>query len=91
MKIDRRILVLHHSGSSMTTLTELCDPDEVASVLAKIDASERDSFGGSFHRALTRAGDGHRRSRNGIETIDLTRRDQARTLKNSIRARHLTA
>ena len=45
LKLARRILLVHQHGNSMQTLTEVSDPDEVASLLGRIQSgsSERDA------------------------------------------------
>jgi flagellar biogenesis protein FliO len=47
LKLARRVLLLHQSGSAMKTLTEMSDPDEVAALLARMEAGSR---GKSAHR-----------------------------------------
>lgn len=91
LKLDRRILLVHQTGSAMTTLTELTDINDVASLLARIEASERGGLGATFQRALSRAGETYRSGRSDIETIDLTRPDQARLLRTSMGRKQITA
>jgi len=45
LKLARRVLLVHQHGNSMQTLTEVTDPDEVASLLGRIESgsSERDA------------------------------------------------
>lgn len=54
LKMDRRVLLLHHAGTSMTPVSEVTDPDEVASLLARIEAGSRRSAGPSFADMLGR-------------------------------------
>ncbi len=87
LKLVRRIVLLHHSGSTMTTLSEVSDPDEVAALLARVEAGTRraGSGAGRFKEALKRFGADHERLAGpfplavdraagaGGEVIDLTR------------------
>ncbi len=41
LKLARRVLLVHRSGSTMTTLSEVSDPDEVAALLGRIEAGSR--------------------------------------------------
>ncbi|MGI9013783.1 MAG: FliO/MopB family protein [Phycisphaerales bacterium] len=68
LKIDRRILLIHQSRQGMTTLSEIDDPHEVASLLSRIESGSRPSFASSLRRALSTE-----RS-DVIDTVDLTRR-----------------
>jgi flagellar biogenesis protein FliO len=38
LKLGRRVLLVHQTGTAMSTLTEVADPDEVASLLSRIEA-----------------------------------------------------
>lgn len=66
MKFDRRILLVasgaatrgkHARGTSMSTLCELSDPEEVASVLLKSRSHDGETIARSFERALQEADD----------------------------------
>lgn len=98
LKLARRVVLLHHGGSAMTTLSEISDPDEVAALLARIEAGTR--RGGSptarFKEALRRFGADHERlahplglpaDRAGGEVIDLTRSQPRRFGLPSVRRR----
>ena len=81
LQIDRRILLVARCGTSMTTLTEIKDQEEVASLLARIESGTRDSLGERFQSLLERFNAEHdspaRITRVGddtIETVDLTRK-----------------
>lgn len=61
LKIDRRILLLSQStgrirsgGGGLSTLSEISDPDDVASILLKIQQSEGDSSADRFRHLLDR-------------------------------------
>lgn len=76
LKLGRRILLLHQNGSAMTTLTELCNEDDVALLMARIEAGSRERLSTRFQKALTRANRGHEGFRDrflSTETVDLTR------------------
>lgn len=51
LKMGRRILLLHQHGTELSTLADVSDPDEAASLLARIEAGSR---GGKFQEALYR-------------------------------------
>lgn len=77
---SRRIVLVHQSGATMTTLSEMSDPDEVAALLGRIESGSRkrpaEAFRGllrryeSEHDAATDAAPPHRGSG---EIVDLTR------------------
>jgi flagellar biogenesis protein FliO len=50
LKLPRRVLVLHATGTQMTTLTEFTDQDDVAHVLAAIEGKTRDTAFGKTLR-----------------------------------------
>ena len=52
LKLARRILLLHQAGSSMTALTEMTEPDEVASLLARMEAGAGERSVAKFRTAL---------------------------------------
>lgn len=61
LKLDRRVLLLSQSsmgklgmGSSFSTLCEVTDPDEVASILVKTRDADGDSMAEKFRSMLTR-------------------------------------
>ena len=81
LKLARRVLLIHRSGSTMTTLSEVSDPDEVAALLGRIEAGSRrggprgeggegggngKKDGGRFGQALQRSGAEHDRLADGV-------------------------
>jgi len=52
LRLDRRLLLLGHSGEGFTTLSELTDPDEVASILIKARDEEGESMAARFGALL---------------------------------------
>ncbi len=60
LKLDRRVLVLSQSAggrgqaAGLSTLTEITDPDEVASILLKTRDDEGDSIAAKFREAMDR-------------------------------------
>jgi flagellar biogenesis protein FliO len=81
----RRVLLVQSSGGTMTTLSEMRDPDEVASLLARVEAGSR--RGPGFDAVLHRHEVDHARQAEAAaaapaartapevgEVIDLTRR-----------------
>lgn len=52
IKLGRRVLLIFQSGSTMTTLTEMTDQNEVAMVLAKIEAASRGKDAERFREML---------------------------------------
>lgn len=54
VKLGRRILLMHQGGASMTTLTELVDENEVAAMLARIEAGASDGLAPRFQSLLER-------------------------------------
>ena len=74
LKLDRRILLLHQTGSSMTTLSEVSDPNEVASLLSRIESGSRDGFAYRFQSLLNQTSISASRSNDhSMQTVDLTR------------------
>jgi flagellar biogenesis protein FliO len=61
MKIGRRILLIHQSGSSMSTLTEVTDGEEVAALLTRMEAGVRSREALRFKTALRTFQDEHDR------------------------------
>ncbi len=78
MKLGRRLVLLHQSRTGMTTLSELRDPQEVAALLASVEAAGS----AKFPRLLGRFLADQRNERSGAqgtplagnEVVDLTRR-----------------
>jgi hypothetical protein len=94
LKIDRRILLLSQTahgrlgtGASFTTLCEITDPDEIASILVKARDAEGDSMAERFRGILSRfdrsyeepfdPGVSRRRTSRGPDHVELW--DEART------------
>jgi flagellar biogenesis protein FliO len=53
LKLARRIVLLHQSGTAMTPLSEMTDPDEVAAFLARMEAGANHREAGRFHKMFT--------------------------------------
>jgi flagellar biogenesis protein FliO len=53
LKMARRIVLVHHSGASMRTLSEISDPEDVASLLARMEAGSRSKDAQRFRSLLT--------------------------------------
>jgi hypothetical protein len=64
LRLDRRILLLSHShgargaSAAFSTLAELSDPDDVASILLKVQEAEDKSAAKQFAELMSRARDG---------------------------------
>jgi flagellar biosynthetic protein FliP len=72
LQLSGRIVLLHQSRAGMTTLSEVTDPDEVASLLAKVESGQRRRGGASedeFARTLGRSAEVGEKV-----VVDLTRR-----------------
>jgi flagellar biogenesis protein FliO len=89
LKMARRIVLVHHSGTTMRTLSEVNDPEEVAALLGRLEAGSRPreaqkfrSMLGAFERQHEQAAPDKRprefRPITGgddhVEIVDLTRR-----------------
>jgi flagellar biogenesis protein FliO len=53
LKVARRVVLLHQSGSSMTTLSEMTEPDEVAGLLTRLEAGSTERDAERFRKTLT--------------------------------------
>jgi hypothetical protein len=85
LSLGRRILLLHQSGASMSTLAEISEDAEAASLRTHLEAADREIQGqgfsallrglsGAFHSATeASAHDLAPETVDGVETIDLTR------------------
>ncbi len=85
IKIARRVLVVHQSSAGMRTLSELASAEEVADLMARIEAGDRATKDPRFEATLQSALQGDLRSAgrgarvpnaedaDAVETIDLTR------------------
>ena len=62
-------------AASLTTLCEIRDPEEVASILVKTRDAEGDSMAERFRGLLTRFDRGMDVPDDGIPVVDLTRRE----------------
>lgn len=81
LKLARRILLVHQNGSAMTTLSEIVDENEVASLLARVEAGTAKKDAGTFKTIFSkfsREFDGEiskpLNSSDQGEVIDLTRK-----------------
>jgi flagellar biogenesis protein FliO len=54
LKLARRILLVHQAGTSMTTLSEISEPDEVAQVLGRLEAGANRATKAGFNAMLKR-------------------------------------
>jgi len=54
LRVGGRVLVVGDSGAGLRTLTEIEDPDEVASLLASVEADRETSVTHGFNRMLSR-------------------------------------
>jgi flagellar biogenesis protein FliO len=85
LKMGRRIVLVHHAGTAMRALSEVTNQDEVAALLARMEAGARARDAGRF-RSVLRAfereheqGSGAEPSPyatgggSGVEVVDLTR------------------
>ena len=52
LKLARRIVLLHHSGSTMTALSEITSPNEVAALLTRMEAGANDRTSAKFRNTL---------------------------------------
>lgn len=96
MKVARRILVVHQSNDGMRTLAELSSAEEVADLMARIEAGDRVAKDPRFEASLQSAlkGDVRGGSVRGldadtddfgtVETIDLTTRTRSRARESVI-------
>ena len=91
MRLGRRVLVVHHAGQAMTTLTDVSDPDEVADLLSRMESGSRLKDAARFRKSLEKCQSEHQiaegsmptdwpASRNGeAVVIDLTRPQRKRS------------
>ncbi|MCP3905457.1 MAG: FliO/MopB family protein [Planctomycetes bacterium] len=97
LKVARRVLVVHHGGNGMTTLSEITEPDEVAQLLARMESGSRARDAVKFRSTLRNFEREHEQlaaesSDPGagiIEVVDLTR--PARRVTRHPSRRRLTA
>ncbi len=78
LKLGRRVVLIHQNRTAMTTLSELRDPQEVAALLASVEAGGASKFPGLLGRFLADQRRGGAKTEEavpaGTEVIDLTRR-----------------
>ncbi len=82
LKMVGRVVLLHQCRAGVTTLTEITDPDEVATVLARVHTAQRSGSPGRFQGFLSRAvgvSPAQKEASNGTVVVDLTRRGRRRT------------
>jgi len=82
LKMVGRVVLLHQCRAGVTTLTEITDPDEVATVLARVHTAQRSGSPGRFQGFLSRAlgvSPAQQEASNGTVVVDLTRRGRRRT------------
>ncbi|MSR40931.1 MAG: hypothetical protein EXS10_03405 [Phycisphaerales bacterium] len=96
MKVARRVLVVHQCGDGMRTLAELSSAEEVADVMARIEAGDRVAKDPRFEASLQSALKGDLRGSargysatesedfESVETIDLTRKARTSSRDGSI-------
>jgi flagellar biogenesis protein FliO len=86
IKMARRVLLVHQTGSTMSTLSEVCEGQEVAALLARIEAGTRgrtaqrfrsmlEQYGGEYEQPSTPVANGRvarRLEPDAGEVIDLT-------------------
>jgi flagellar biogenesis protein FliO len=53
LKMARRIVLVHHSGTTMRTLSEVSDPEEVAALLGRMEAGSRPREAQKFRSLLS--------------------------------------
>lgn len=83
MKIARRIVLLHHAGTTMTPISEITDTDEVAGLLGRMEAGSNQRSAAKFrqtlaefhaeHETATRFARPRSLPRGETQVIDLTR------------------
>ncbi|MGD9690783.1 MAG: FliO/MopB family protein [Phycisphaerales bacterium] len=101
LRVDRRVLLLAQSrggraGPTMTTLAEIADPEDVASILCKVEAADGRSMARQFQSLLERARDGEGAVEPELEATDGRRRlltpdGDAAELWDEARAREATS
>ena len=83
LRLVSRVVLLHQSRSGLSTLSEVTDADEVAALLARVEAATRSGqpgrFRGLLSGALAGGNSGEREtSTDGNVVVDLTRRSARR-------------
>jgi len=88
LRLVSRVVLLHQTRNGLSTLSEVTDADEVAVLLARVEAATRTGHPRRFHGLLARAvagGDpvGGEISTNGKVVVDLTRRPARRVPRSA--------
>ncbi|TDJ55052.1 MAG: hypothetical protein E2O40_06405 [Planctomycetota bacterium] len=88
LRLVSRVVLLHQSRSGLSTLSEVTDADEVAALLARVEAATRSGPPGRFKGLLAgalagRDPVGRELSTNGKVVVDLTRRSAHRTPRSA--------
>jgi flagellar biogenesis protein FliO len=97
LKLGQRIVLMHHAGSAAAALTEVVEPDEVAALLARMEAGARSrdarrfasilrGFEREHERGAARMTMPPRAEGDAVEIVDLTR-GQGRGLAALFRSR----
>jgi len=94
LRVNDRIIVAGQTPNGMNTLASLDDPDEVASILARVESSRSSSITGSFARVLHQVDRGFQQPESlrlyeggdDQEHVVDRARDQVRGLLNRIRS-----
>ncbi|GEM_PF-2667534 len=73
LKVDRRILLLAQTPQGLTTLSEMSDAEQVASLVQRIRNDRGDSFAKQFERLITPVGLATDSAEASPVVIDLTR------------------
>ena len=84
LRLARRVLLVHQTSSSMATLSEMSDPQEVAALLARLEAgaNERDAMRfrstlRTFDAEYEKLGEQEAQRGARVQVVDLTRRRRA--------------
>ncbi len=85
LRLVNRVVLLHQTRSGLAALSEVTDPDEVAALLARVEAATRSGQPGRFQGLLAGAAAGRSAVGGEISTpgkvvVDLTRRPAQRAL-----------
>lgn len=77
LKVDRRILLLAQTPQGLTTLSEMSDAEQVASLVQRIRNDRGDSFSRQFERLITPVGSAAEPAEPTPVVIDLTKSRKA--------------
>lgn len=86
LRMDRRVLLLSQTSQGFSTLAEVSEAEEVASLLVRTRDEEGDSLSSRFSSVL-RSMERDEGVVEGVRTIDLTRGDQDGSAVGSVRRR----